>query len=64
MKTCPNCQSSCKDFDLNVINIKEFDIIRKLSNQNEGEFNMLSFEELGHVVYSLLHEKYEEMDHE
>ena len=63
-KICPNCNTKCKDFDLNTIQIDEFKIIRKLANQNEGEFNVLSFQELGHIVYSMLYEKMEELSHE
>ena len=50
-KTCPNCQSKCKDFDLNIVNIDDFKVIQKLANTED--FN---FTDIGLVVWNILGE--------
>jgi len=51
MKKCPNCQSECKDFDLNIVALDQFRLIRKIVNTKDSN---LSFEEIGHLTWSLL----------
>jgi len=50
MITCPNCQTKCKDFDINTVNIKDFKLIQKLANDTN-----IGFGDLGRIVHALLY---------